>query len=111
MKRQIHVGAASASQKLDPEDQWRLHNYPLLVQTLEGYTADEIRDIFVRLNRYVLRLAPQELRHALAPGAFSNFVEELGSLDYWADNRIFTANQISRMCPTEFAAELSDSRR
>jgi Protein of unknown function DUF262 len=91
---------------LEPEDQSRLYEYPLLFQVLEGYTSDEIRDIFIRLNRYVVRLAPQELRHARTPGAFSRFVEDLGALEYWQAHRIFSANQIARMRPVEFAAEL-----
>ncbi len=92
--------------KLDEEDQLRLLRYALVVQQLEGYSEDEIRDIFVRLNRYVVRLAPQELRHARQPGAFAEFADELGRLPYWSDNRIFTPNQVARMRPAEFAAEL-----
>ena len=96
----------SSFSELEPDDQLRLYEYPLLFQVLEGYTSDEIRDIFIRLNRYVVRLAPQELRHARTPGAFSRFVEDLGALEYWRANRIFSANQIARMRPVEFAAEL-----
>jgi Protein of unknown function DUF262 len=92
--------------ELEYEDQSRLLSYPLLVQVLEGYDEAEIRDIFVRLNRYVARLAPQELRHARSPGVFASFAEELGALPYWRENRIFSANQIARMRPVEFSAEL-----
>jgi hypothetical protein len=92
--------------ELDPDDQWRLHRYSLLIQMLDGYTRDEVRDIFVRLNRYVVRLAPQELRHARRPGVFADFVEELGSLNYWLENRVFSPTQAARMRPVEFAAEL-----
>ena len=92
--------------ELEDVDKHRLLGYPLLFQVLEGYSAPEIRDIFVRLNRFVVRLAPQELRHAREPGAFSRFVERLGAMPYWSENRIFTETQHARMRPVEFAAEL-----
>jgi hypothetical protein len=87
-------------------DRDRLLRYAIVVQQLEGYDDAEVRDIFVRLNRYVVRLAPQELRHARRPGEFATFVEALGDLEYWRENRVFTPTQIARMRPAEFAAEL-----
>src|SRR4051812_11576144 len=85
--------------ELDPGEQERLLSYPLLVQVLEDYSAAEIRDIFIRLNKYVARLRPQELRHARAPGEFSRFVDQLGGLDFWSENRVFSPTQQARMRP------------
>lgn len=93
--------------ELTPEDKELLLSYELLVEELIDYSDAEVRDVFVRLNRFVVRLAPQELRHAEKTGAFSDFVEKLGQLPYWGDHRIFSDLQIRRMRPVEFSAELS----
>ncbi|MDQ3182687.1 MAG: DUF262 domain-containing protein [Actinomycetota bacterium] len=93
--------------ELTPEDKESLLSYELIVEELVGYSEDEIRDVFVRLNRFVVRLAPQELRHAAKRGAFSDFVEQLGRLPYWFNHRIFSRLQIERMRPVEFSAELT----
>jgi hypothetical protein len=89
------------------EDQRALLEYDLLIEQLVGYTDREIRDVFIRLNRFVARLAPQELRHADTRGAFHDFVERLGALPYWRERRIFSETAIARMRPVEFSAELA----
>jgi hypothetical protein len=58
------------------------------------------------MNKYVVKLAPQELRHTRT-GKFSEFVEKLGKWDYWKNNRIVTSAQRKRMRAVEFAAELT----
>jgi hypothetical protein len=92
---------------LDLEHQEAILSYSLVVEELEGYTDEEIRDIFVRLNRYVVRLSRQELRHARESGAFAAFVEDVGTWDFWRVHKVFSPNQIGRMRPVEFAAELA----
>jgi Protein of unknown function DUF262 len=82
-------------------------DYDLYVQELFGYTEADIRDTFVRMNKYVVKLAPQEIRHAEHKGKFSNFVERIGTWDVWKKQRIFTPKQIKRMRAVEFVAELS----
>jgi hypothetical protein len=84
-----------------------IHAYDLPVQELTGYTDDDIKDVFVRMNRYVVKLSPQELRHAKGSGKFSEFVERIGKWDFWKTHRIITAQQRKRMRSVEFAAELT----
>jgi hypothetical protein len=93
--------------ELETTDQETILNYDLVVQELSAYDEDAIKDIFVRMNKYVVKLSPQELRHARATGKFSTFVETIGKWAYWRDNRIFSKQQIKRMRPVEFAAELA----
>ena len=93
--------------ELDSDTQRLLLEYDLLVEQLLGYTDREIRDVFIRLNRFVARLAPQELRHADTRGAFHDFVERIGAWSYWRERRIFSDTAIARMRPVEFAAELA----
>ena len=84
-----------------------LVNYDLTIEELTGYNDDDIRDIFVRMNKYVVKLSPQELRHAREDGRFYDFVEELGRLPFWREQRVFTKHQLARMKAAEFAAELT----
>jgi len=42
------------------------------VEELTGYSDDDIRDMFVRMNRFVVKLAPQEIRHAKFQGRLLN---------------------------------------
>jgi hypothetical protein len=80
--------------------------YDLVVEELSGYTDQDIRDMFIRINKYVVQLSPQELRHAKGAGKFHDFVEKLGALDFWKQQKVFTTAGIRRMRSVEFAAEL-----
>jgi hypothetical protein len=84
----------------------RLLNYDFSIVELYGYTESDIRDIFVRMNKYGVKLSPQELRHARERGAFKRHVEQVGEWSYWKDRRVFTSQQLKRMRQVEFAAEL-----
>jgi hypothetical protein len=91
---------------LDPSDQQRIQNYDLVVVDLVGYSELDIKDVFVRMNKYVVKLSPQELRHARERGAFKEFVEAIGQWEFWGAHKTFSAQQQARMRPVEFAAEL-----
>ena len=84
-----------------------IRNYDLIVDELSGHSEAEIRDMFVRMNRYVVPLSPQELRYAREKGKFKDFVEQLGKLDFWPSKKVFSPKQIKRMRSVEFAAELT----
>ncbi|HEX4442836.1 MAG TPA: DUF262 domain-containing protein [Galbitalea sp.] len=92
---------------LEAEDRERILSYDFVVQELSGYSAETIREMFGRMNRYVVALSPQELRHASADGAFKTFSEEIGGWPIWTEERIFTGNATNRMKPDEFSAELA----
>ena len=82
-------------------------DYDLMVQEIFGYDDPHIRDMFVRMNRYVVRLSQQELRHAQSDGKFKDFVERIASWPVWEQSKIFTPKQINRMRAAEFVAELT----
>lgn len=92
---------------LDSDFRNGIMNYDLVVSELTGYGEDDIRDLFVRMNRYVVKLSPQELRNARAKGAFKDFVDRLAKWPFWTQNRVFSDLQIRRMKAAEFVAELS----
>lgn len=85
----------------------RILDYDFVVDELTGYSDRDVKDLFVRMNKFVVRLSPQELRHAREEGAFYDFVERLGKWDIWRERRIFTPRQMARMRSVEFSAELA----
>jgi Protein of unknown function DUF262 len=93
--------------ELPQQLQENLVNYDLTIEELTGYGDDEIRDIFVRMNKYVVKLSPQELRYAQGHGRFYEFVEGLAKLPFWREQRVFTKHQLNRMKAAEFSAELT----
>ncbi|HUK32891.1 MAG TPA: DUF262 domain-containing protein, partial [Vicinamibacterales bacterium] len=84
-----------------------IESYDLAIQELTGYEENDIKDIFVRMNKYVVKLSSQELRHAKGEGQFSKFVERIGKWDFWREQRVMSAQQITRMRAVEFVAELT----
>lgn len=92
---------------LSSDDQQRILDYDFVVEELSGYSEKQIKDIFARANRYTVRLSSQELRHAHEEGTFAEFVEEVGSWDFWRQQKVFTPNQFQRMRNVEFSAELA----
>jgi hypothetical protein len=81
--------------------------YDLIIDELSGYSDDDICDAFIRMNKYVVKLSQQELRHAKNEGAFYDFVEKLGKLDFWKTQNVFSPLQLKRMRADEFSAELT----
>ena len=93
--------------ELPKADQDQILNYDLFVDEVTGYSDKDIRDIFERMNKYVVKLSSQELRHARHAGGFSAFANELGKLPFWRKNRVFSDVQFERMRNVEFAAEIA----
>jgi hypothetical protein len=93
--------------ELAPADQEAILNYTLDIQDLYGYGDADIKDIFERMNKYVVKLSRQELRHAReGTGKFAKFAERVGKWKFWTDHRVFSDSQQARMRDIEFAAEL-----
>jgi len=92
---------------LSAADRKRFWHYRLSVRVLESDSEDEIRDMFRRLNRYTVPLSPQELRNATYVGPFAQLAIRIADEnDFWATNRIVSAQSIRRMGDIEFVAEL-----
>jgi hypothetical protein len=92
--------------ELTAESRTQMLSYDLYVEELTAYTDADIRDMFVRMNRFVVRLSQQEIRHARHQGRFARLAEKLSRWPFWKKNRVFTAHQLNRMRAVEFAAEL-----
>ncbi|MBE0621297.1 MAG: DUF262 domain-containing protein [Burkholderiales bacterium] len=81
-------------------------DHQLVIDELVGYSDTDTRDIFKRMNKYVVRANPQEIRHATKPGQFADFVVALSKLEFWSNHKLFTATQQTRMRDRELCAEL-----
>jgi hypothetical protein len=92
---------------LASEYRQRIYEYDIIVEELSGYSDSDINDMFVRMNKYVVKLSLQEIRHAKQKGKFRDFVEDLGRVDVWRQERVFSPLQMRRMRAVEFAAELA----
>lgn len=81
--------------------------YSFVVMELSGYSEPELREIFVRINKYVVKLNPQEMRDAEEPGPFREFVDGLALEGVWSDLGLFSKGLVKRKRDKEFIAELA----
>jgi hypothetical protein len=95
---------------LQPQQKQVIYNYDFIVRKLPQLEDKEIRTIFRRLNRNVIALNQQELRHATYWGPFIKLMEKLADDSRWAELNIFTANDVRRMLDVEFVSELAVAR-
>lgn len=74
----------------------------------EIYTDSDkvVREIYSRVNKYTVALNAQELRRADFPGDFLTISEQLSSLEFFDEAKMFTAADRRRMRDVEFISEL-----
>ncbi|MFA6032251.1 MAG: DUF262 domain-containing protein [Myxococcota bacterium] len=74
----------------------------------EASNADdrEIRDVYMRVNKYTVPLNKQELRRADFPGDFLDMAEALSVDDALEEAGIFTATDRKRYADAEFVSEV-----
>lgn len=81
-------------------------DYSIVTRELKTSSEEEVRAIFTRLNKYVIRLNPQELRNATYTGHFIHLMNKLSEDPFWADNRIVSPSDIKRMLDAEYISEI-----
>lgn len=84
----------------------KIFAYEFVVRKLPSIDDNQLREIFRRLNKNVVALNEQELRHATYGGEFIKLVEKLADLEYWEGTGVFTPNAVRRMLDVEFISEL-----
>lgn len=92
---------------LSPTEKSKVFGYNFIVRQLPDVPDDELRAIFRRLNRNVVALNQQELRHATYWGKFISSMEKMSDVEYWTRAGLFTANDFRRMLDIEFISELA----
>ena len=71
-----------------------------------GFSDDELRETYSRLNKYAVPLTKQELRRADYPGGFLEMAEDLAAHDFLEAARIFSVANRRRFADVEFVSEL-----
>lgn len=69
-------------------------------------SLDDIKDLFLRLNRTNITLNPQELRNAEFNGEFIKLAAEISKLKFWDKYKIFNAGDLRRMIDIQFISTI-----
>lgn len=94
--------------ELPATEKQKIFRYKFVVRTLPEMPETQLRGIFKRLNRNVVALNPQELRHATYSGFFITAMEQESELNpFWSDSGLFSSNDIRRMLDIEYISELA----
>ena len=91
---------------LDSDTKRNFWSYRIVTREINESDEDVVKMIFKRMNKYVIPLKPQEIRNATYRGKFIELAKHLVKMDYWADNKIVSPEDIRRMTDIEFISEL-----
>jgi hypothetical protein len=91
---------------LSDDERVRFFGYQLVVRFLSDATDTDLKNLFLRFNRYLTKLTNQELRNATYSGPFKRLVEELADDTYWSAQQIVGPQSIRRMGDIEFVSDL-----
>ncbi|WP_454017701.1 DUF262 domain-containing protein [Azospirillum sp. Marseille-Q6669] len=84
----------------------RVLQYKIDYNEALGFSEEEVREVYSRVNKYSLPLNKQELRRADFPGRFLELSTDLSADDYLEEARIFSVAQRRRMGDVEFISEI-----
>ena len=76
--------------------------YDVVVRDLGSLHDDQIRSVFQRINSTGYSLSAMEVHNARFDGEFKITAERIGEDEFFANHRVFSANQIRRMEDTRF---------
>ena len=92
---------------LSPEDKKIIYNYNFVIRVLPEMHETDLRAMFRRLNKNVVALNQQELRHATYWGEFITCVEKISDDERWSELGLFSPNDVRRMLDVEFISEIA----
>lgn len=92
--------------ELPPPIKNQILQYKIDYNEAIGFTEDEVREVYSRVNKYSLPLNKQELRRADFPGRFLELATDLSLNEYLDESRVFTVGQRRRMGDVEFVSEI-----
>ena len=92
--------------ELPQQEQVKILKYTFSVRILDVPEEAQLRDLFIRLNKYLAKLTEQELRNAIYTGPFVQASIDLADADYWFEQKLITAAQIRRMKDVEYMSDL-----
>ncbi|MBN2321064.1 MAG: DUF262 domain-containing protein [Acidobacteria bacterium] len=82
------------------------YKYDFSLRTLETEDENEIRNAFIRLNKFSMVLKPQELRNAKFIGPFIKLATDLADNPFLIQQELFAPSSVRRMGDIEFVSEL-----
>ena len=91
---------------LSKELRTSVHSYLFTVENVSNASDADLNQAFDRLNRNVLQLNKQELRHARFSGAFISKMESLAEHQFWKTINLFSKARVRRMVDVEYVSEL-----
>lgn len=91
---------------LDDDQKGELLGYQLDFYEVSGYSDQELREMYGRVNRYTIVLNKQELRRADFPGDYLDISENLSLNKYLDEAKIFTPANRKRLGDVEYISEL-----
>lgn len=80
--------------------------YAIDFNEASGLAPEELREVYSRVNKYLVPLNRQELRKADFPGKFLKIAEEIANLDSLDDMGLFNATARRRSLDVEYVSEL-----
>jgi hypothetical protein len=92
--------------QLPPEVQDEVLGYGIDFNEASGLSDGELREVYSRVNKYLIPLNRQELRKADFPGMFLRISEELANLDTLDEFGLFNATARRRSLDVEYVSEL-----
>ncbi|OEZ97407.1 DUF262 domain-containing protein [Duganella phyllosphaerae] len=81
-------------------------SYDIDFNEAKGLSDEELREVYSRVNKYLVALNRQELRRADYPGDFLNVADDLANLEFFDDCGIFNATARRRSLDVEYVSEL-----
>jgi hypothetical protein len=90
-------GEISSYKDLSDKEKIEFLEYEVVIRDLGNKSIEEIKEIFRRINSTKYSLNAMEIHNARFDGAFKKFAEGISQLEFFDQNRIFTATDIKRM--------------
>lgn len=93
---------------LDEDWQGKFLTYLVSIDLFTGVEDHEVRDIFRRMNSYMVPLNPEELRHATFQGDFKWFINDVAQefQDTLKSRKVLTEKSIVRMQDAKLLTEV-----
>lgn len=92
--------------QLPQHTQEEILSYDIDFNEAKGLSDEELREVYSRVNKYLVALNKQELRRADYPGDFLNVADDLANRDFFDDCGIFNATARRRSLDVEYVSEL-----
>ncbi|ADU15425.1 DUF262 domain-containing protein [Asticcacaulis excentricus] len=93
-------------QDFTPDEVDSFLRYRIDFNEADNPTDREVRDVYMRVNKYTVPLTKQELRRADYPGDFLTVSEELSVIPFFETAGIFSPTDRRRYADAEYSSEL-----